>query len=199
MGIASFLSLWGRLKRLPRTGWLIGGVDRAAAESIADHVSRTVLITSILCDQINSGREYSVDSEKALKMALLHDLPEVYISDMGKEATRYVGVEVKRRAEEKAVKDLLAMLPANLKEGYSDLLTEFRNQESIESRLVRVADKLEAVLQASEYGRAGYHHGMTEGMLKELKGAAKVCDNQHVNDLIGDVMESFDLTAVGGE
>jgi len=196
LGLAVFLDLWGRLKSLPRSGWLIGGVGRAAAESIADHVSRTVLITSIFCDLINSGQEYSVDCEKALKMALLHDLPEVYTSDMGKETTQYIGLEVRRRAEEKALKDLLAMLPRNLQDGYWDISAEFRSQKSIESQLVRVADKLEVVLQALEYEKAGYLHGLTKGMLEELDGAAKICDNPLINDVIRDVKENFGIVSV---
>ena len=199
MRLAVFLSLCGRLKRLPRSGWLIGGVSRAAVESIADHVSRTVLITSILCDLINSGKEYSVDSEKALKMALLHDLPEVYTSDMGKETTQYIGLEVRRKAEEKALKDLLDMLPHELQEDYWDILAEFSKQKSIESQLVRVADKLEAVLQALEYEKAGHLHGLTKGMLEDLEEAARVCDNQHVNDLIRDVKEDFGIATVEGK
>jgi 5'-deoxynucleotidase YfbR-like HD superfamily hydrolase len=193
MSTIAFLSLFSRLKRLPRTGWLMGGIDKAASESIADHVSRTALITSVVSDAMNSGGEYSVNSEIALKMALLHDLPEVYISDVSKESTQYLGVDNKKTAEERATKDLLGMLPQEVRDGYWEALTDYRDQQSIESRIVRFSDKLEALLQALEYEKAGYVHGLTAGMLRDVEEAAKSCDNQYVNGLVTDVLNYFNL------
>ncbi|WP_457743107.1 HD domain-containing protein, partial [Thermococcus sp.] len=77
----------GNLKRLPRTGWLLRGVPNP--ESIADHSFRVALITLFLADELKA-RGVEVNTEKALKIALLHDIGETRITDIPKSAQYYL-------------------------------------------------------------------------------------------------------------
>jgi putative hydrolase of HD superfamily len=131
------------LKCVPRSGWTLRGV--AAAESVAEHTWGTALVTLVLAE----GAEESLDREKALTIALLHDLPERVLSDIPSPAMRYFPDGAKHQAEENALEELLSTLPdaARLREWW----LEFENRTTPEGRLVRDADRLEMLLQALAY------------------------------------------------
>ncbi|NJE04481.1 HD family hydrolase [Thermococcus sp. MV11] len=138
----------GNLKRLPRTGWLLRGVPNP--ESIADHSYRVALITLFLADELKV-KGVDVNVERALKMALLHDLAEARITDIPLTAQYYID---KGKAEKKAAMELFIKTP---KPGeYFRLWREYEEELSLEGRLVKFADKLEMLIQAYEYERAGF-------------------------------------------
>lgn len=146
--IGLFLEV-GKLKRLPRMGWLLRGVPNP--ESVADHSFRVAFITLLLADELKK-RGVDTDVEKALKIALLHDLGESKITDLPLGAQRYID---KKKAEKKAVMELLLEV-GNKSLEYFKLFEEYEEESSLEGRLVKFADKLEMVLQAYEYEKAGF-------------------------------------------
>jgi len=86
-------------------------------------------------------------------MALLHDLPESVVTDLPSKAVDLIGRATKRRAERDAWDRLL---PAgSVLDEWRASWDEYENGVSAEARLVRAADKLELLLQAFEYERAG--------------------------------------------
>ncbi len=142
--ILDFFKDAGDLKRIPRSGWVKRGVP--APESVADHTFRTTLIAMVLSDL------HGLDTQNAMRMAVLHDLAEVIIGDpLPKERS---GGDVDLR-EEAAMKSLLEKLPERLKALYNKTWQEFREGTSEEARLVREADTLERLLQAFEYESGG--------------------------------------------
>ena len=139
----------GNLKRLKRTGWLLRGVP--VPESIADHSFRTALITMFLGDELRR-RGIEVDVERAVRIALIHDLGEARITDIPLPAQRYFDeVNGERQA-------LSEMLGENGMEGYVDLFDEYENESTPEGRLVRFADRLEMLIQAVEYEESGFRN-----------------------------------------
>lgn len=150
----------GKLKKLPRMGWLLRGVQNP--ESVAEHAFRVAFITLFLGDELKK-RGVEINVEKALKIALLHDLAEARITDLPLEAQKYVD---KKKAERKAMMDILGAERVE----YFKLFQEYEEETSPEGRLVKFADKLEMVLQAWEYKKAG-SKGLDEfwGALKYLK------------------------------
>ncbi|WP_457751388.1 HD domain-containing protein [Thermococcus sp.] len=138
----------GNLKRLPRTGWLLRGVPYP--ESIADHSYRVALITLFLADELKA-KGVEVNTEKALKIALLHDVGEVRTTDIPKTAQYYLD---KGRAEKKAVMELLLTGPRPRE--YFKLWRDYEEGTSLEGRLVKFADRLEMLIQAYEYEKAGF-------------------------------------------
>jgi len=140
----------GNLKKLPRTGWLLRGVPDP--ESIADHSYRVALITLFLADELKA-KGVEIDVERALKIALLHDLAEARVTDVPLTAQYYLD---KGRAEKKAAMELFIKTP-NPKE-YFRLWREYEEGLSLEGRLVKFADKLEMLIQALEYEKAGFRN-----------------------------------------
>ncbi|MBM3216505.1 HD family hydrolase [Candidatus Poribacteria bacterium] len=139
------------LKNLPRTGWRLRGIRDG--ESIADHCFRTSFAAMMLADALR-GRGYDLDAERILRMALLHEIAEARIGDIPFPALAHLPESEKAAAEESAARYLLEPL-GGLGDQYRDIWQEYEARETPESLVVRVADKLEMLLQAWEYERAG--------------------------------------------
>lgn len=145
------------LKQLPRTGWLLHGVQ--PCESVADHTTGVALLTLALASAINvewqaAGLERPIDAGRAVMLAVLHDLAESVVTDLPRRTTQLIGAEIKRRAEAQALTDILTGLPGN--DDYATLWAEYAMTSSPEARLVHDADALEMVHQALQYERAGH-------------------------------------------
>lgn len=152
-GILDLLLAGNRLKTLKRQGWSQRGV--LAPESIAEHSHQVALVSLILLDLCG----VALDREKALTIALLHDLAEAVLTDIPEPALRHLGREAKRQAEESALRELLAGTPRT--EEYVSWWREFEEESTPEGRMVRDADRLELVVQAYAYEQAG-HRGLDE-------------------------------------
>ncbi len=156
---ASIVALFSHivaLKSLPRTGWLLAGVLQP--ESVADHSYGTAMLATFLCDLINlepanEGLARPLDAAKVARMALVHDLAESVLTDLPKRAGELLGRAVKHEAERRAMQHILAGFPAGLE--YEALWAEYEASATPEARLVHDADKLDMVLQARAYRRAG--------------------------------------------
>jgi putative hydrolase of HD superfamily len=133
--ISHFLFEAGMLKRTPRSGWQFLG---SGNESVADHVFRTVMITYALAR--NDG---SVDTDRAIKLALVHDLPEARTGDLN-----YMNQKYAEADEQRAAEDLAKDLPFG--EELLDLLSEYNEASSAESVLVHDADQLEFLMSLKE-------------------------------------------------
>lgn len=170
------------LKRLPRTGWLLNGVQ--PCESVADHTTGVALLTLTLAGAINAGWAEAglarpLDVGRAVTLAILHDLAESVVTDLPKRATALLGVEHKRRAEAATMTEIFAGAPAA--DDYTTLWAEYTAQSSPEARLVHDADTLEMVHQALQYARAGHrtldefwrghrwHYGLCEHLYEVLQ------------------------------
>ena len=145
-GFVKIFSTSGRLKSEPRKGW-ISKLSISDPESVSDHCFRTALMTMILSDS------KGLDTGKAVKLALLHDLPESLVGDATPEERHG---EAKIELETAAMKRLLADLPPDLKREYQELWYDFIGCRSPEAELVRQVDKLEMALQAHEYVKKGH-------------------------------------------
>ena len=145
-GLIEFISEAGRLKRLPRTGWVESGVPDP--ESVADHSFRVALIALVLAE------ERGLDALRVVRMALIHDLAEAETGDLTP-AQKGAAPEDAMRAEEAAMARIVDRLPGKLRGTYAAAWREFCESATEEARLVRDADKLEMVIQASEYQSAG--------------------------------------------
>jgi putative hydrolase of HD superfamily len=145
-----------RLKRLPRTGWLLAGVSQP--ESVAEHTCATALLAYFLAELINQapdahGLADPLDVGRVAAIALVHDLAESDLSDLPRQATRLLGEPVKHAAEARALGELFSALPTG--ERMLALWHEYAEAATPEARLVRDADKLEMVYQAWSYEQAG--------------------------------------------
>ena len=90
----------------------------------------------------------SLDSEKVLKMAILHDWAESKIGDFMPEQ---IGYDKKSELENYAMSEILESLPQKIQDDYQNIWDEFLSRETPESKLVYELDKLEMALQAKIY------------------------------------------------
>ena len=109
------------------------------AESDAEHSWHLALFLMLLEDHLDK-----LDMAKLLKLAVIHDLPEIYAGD----TNPYRGNTAdKEQREMKAARRLFAMLPEPLGQRLLDLFNEYVDQETIESQIVKAADKLMPLVQ----------------------------------------------------
>lgn len=139
--LLQFFMMSGRLKAELRRGWVTKlGMDRP--ESVADHSYRTALITLVFSDSLG------LDTGKALRLALLHDLPEAIVGDATPEER---SGKRKTDMETKAMEELLSELSKEQRALYREAWQEFIEGKTPEARLVHQVDKLEMAIQAWEY------------------------------------------------
>ncbi len=146
--VLDLLTRTARLKHLPRTGWLMRGVN--TPESIAAHSHGVSLITLLLLDRIDEP----LDRDRALSMAVLHDLPEAVMGDIPTPAARHLPDGAKTAAETGIFEEMTAETDTTNR--WQGLWREFTAAETPEARLVRDADKLDMFLQALLYQRSGH-------------------------------------------
>lgn len=159
-----------QLKRIPRSGWLQRGIGPSDTESVAEHTYGTALAALLLVDMIDE----EVNLGRLLVICLLHDLAETHLLDLPPTATRHLAPTVKRRAEQSALRLLLSGVHSA--QELEELWLEFEDASSVEGRLARDADKLEMMIQAASYERAGWR-GLEEywAMIAEHQWFFPVC------------------------
>ena len=109
----------------------------------AEHSFRVALYALMIAKQEKKGNH-----EKILKMALLHDLPESRCTDVDHIQRQYV-----QRDEEMATEDIFS--GTVLYEEAIPLLKEYHDRKSIESKIVKDADLIDADVEFREVIVAG--------------------------------------------
>jgi putative hydrolase of HD superfamily len=141
----------GPLHDLPRTGWILRGVRDA--ESIGDHVLATCFLALALGPRV----EPRIDVERAVALALVHDVPEALFGDLPRTAAELLPAGAKAEAESRAATRLLGPLSDHALR----LWDEHKAMGTREARFVRVCDRLQLGLRLLAYQRAG-HAGLDE-------------------------------------
>jgi len=165
--LVDFFNEVGKLKEMPRRGWVLRNVKNP--ESIAGHTFRTAIIAWLLGEQ-----RRGLNIEKVIKMALIHDLCEIYAGDTTpydsilpknkKKRAQLLNVwprfspaekkalaEKKYKKESKALERLISKLPCDLKKEIRKLWIDYEKCLSPEGRFFHQADRIENFLQAVEY------------------------------------------------
>ncbi len=165
--ILKFLIEAGKLKKMPRTGFVWLGIKNP--ETIAQHLFRVAILNWVLAKEAKN-----LDLTKVIQISLVHDLCEVYAGDVtpywgllphDKEKrkeilTRWVRLpkkikkqrDKKKFAKEKeSLKKLVKRLNPRLKEEITNCWFEYEKMLTKEGRFVKQGDKIETLLQAIEY------------------------------------------------
>ncbi|MFB6263764.1 MAG: HD family hydrolase [Bradymonadaceae bacterium] len=144
------LSRAQRLEDLPRSGWLPAGVDDP--ESVASHSWEVVVVTLWLADR----SERDVDVERAVRIAVVHDIAEALVTDLPRPVKELVGVDAVAEAEAEAADQLLGALPEDWRQAHE----AYQRRSSIEAKLVKAADRLQMYAKALQYD--SQHRGDVE-------------------------------------
>ncbi|MCL5010752.1 MAG: HD domain-containing protein [Patescibacteria group bacterium] len=162
----------GKLKDKKRRGWLTHQIDNC--ETTASHTFRLAVLAWMF------GKRKRFNTEKMIKMALAHDLCEVFAKDetpydpllpanfnslQDKKKTEMIlskwpkfslvqkqkKSELKHKRECAALKKLTAKLPLHWGKEIMDLWNDFEFGLSREGRFMKQLDKAENFLQGMEY------------------------------------------------
>ncbi len=148
MDLLEFAKKVRELKELKRTGWIEKGVRDP--ESVADHSFMLAVLAYVY------SKKLGLDTDKCVKMALLHDICEVYsgdIPDKVRDEDQPVPDSEKKKLEERGLKKMISLLPEDFAKEIYGLWKEFEARETKEARLVKDLDKLEMCMQAGEYSK----------------------------------------------
>ena len=145
------------LADLPRTGWLLRGVR--PCESIADHSFGVAFLAMLLVDAIRAEGG-TIDGERTLRMALVHDAAEAKTGDLPMPNKTPRMSEALRDLEDTVARELL---PPPQYEAWADL----ERGDSTEARVVKAADKAQMMIKALAYER------QKRGQLDEFWSNAK--------------------------
>jgi len=153
---ADFLFETGMLSKTPRSGFFFLG---SGEQSVAEHINRVCYVGFALANMVPN-----INASKVIEMCLFHDLAEARVSDLN-----YVHQKYTKRDEESAIKDLTSTLPFGNK--INEILNEYEERESYESKLAKDADNLELILSLKEQIDIGNERAKfwIESAVKRLK------------------------------
>lgn len=168
------------LKDEKRTGWELRNIEEP--ESVADHSWGVALLTLLY------GEEVGIETEKALEMAIVHDIAEAETGDFVTrdiDEKQEVDKEEKEELEEKAVEKLSGLLDSS---ELQSIWQEYEERETQEAKFVKDMDMIDMCLTAlkyekedrydpeednenfQEYERLDEFFATTEPRIKTLKG-----------------------------
>jgi putative hydrolase of HD superfamily len=136
--LISFLKELEKLKKIERRNYF-PDIDRA--ENDAEHSWHLTMF--LLVFDADLPRE--LDRLRMVKMALLHDLAEIYAGDTFAFDSSHKKTQEAREAL--ALKKLLSKLPEDLRMEFEHLSSEFQIGATEEAKVVRAFDKIQALHQ----------------------------------------------------
>lgn len=146
--ILTFLKRSSKLKSAPRFRASL----KKDGDSVAEHSWRLALMVFVIGNQCKAD----INIDRALAIALLHDLAEAKTGDLdayefmsGKRSTTQ-----KMADEEHAMAELTADL--SFGEWIRYIWEDYKDQKSVEAKFVKALDKLEAFLHIAECGVQNY-------------------------------------------
>jgi putative hydrolase of HD superfamily len=144
--IFDFLKISGNLKNVYR----YGDVEILNDESTADHSWRLALVAMIFIKELN----LKINTEHALKLAIIHDLPESITGDITANRTM---VDSKLRKEKekneiKAINRLKNLLPEIQGSEIHKLWHDYEYSKTKEAKFIKALDKIEAYINWIEAG-----------------------------------------------
>jgi putative hydrolase of HD superfamily len=161
-----------RLKNIKRTGW-VSKAKILRAESVADHSYSLTALSMIFSDLLG------LDTEKVVKMSIIHDLAESIIGDYMPEE---ISIREKQIKEDNAMKIVISSFPENLAVIYSNIWKEYCLNQTKEARLVKQLDKVEMFLQANFYLKNGYSYKFLSPFLDVLDNLEVGSEVKRKND-----------------
>ena len=115
--------------------------SKGRPESVAEHSWRISLMAMLLKDEFPD-----VDMDKVTAMCLIHDLGECFTGDI----PAFKKTSENRKTEESLLYQWVDTLPAEVSARMRALYTEMEAQETLEAKIYKSLDKIEAVLQHNE-------------------------------------------------
>ena len=126
-----------RLKDTPRHCT----TSKGRRESVAEHSWRISLMALLLRNEFPEA-----DMDKVVSMCLIHDLGECFTGDI----PTFMKSDADRVTEDSLLRQWVSGLPAEVSKELTILYDEMDAQQTLESKIYKALDKLEAVIQHNE-------------------------------------------------
>ncbi|MFB6199860.1 MAG: HD domain-containing protein [Candidatus Nanohaloarchaea archaeon] len=140
----NFLELFrdiNEIKHKEREGWKKHGVE-TPRDTIASHSYGAAIIGWIVAEKHN------LDSDKMVKMLLIHDLIMAHIPDVKPEDEGY---ESKKSMEMQKADELIQKMPEEIREEFKELFEEHQAEKTEFSQVANESDKIDTLLQSLLY------------------------------------------------
>ena len=177
----AFLSEIDRLKGVLRQVLI---QDSSRQENTAEHSWHLAMAVLVM----HSHVELPINLEKAMKMALLHDLVEIDAGDTF--AYDKIGAVDKQARELEAIQRLSSLLPSDLGTEFKNIWLEFEEKKSNESRFVSAMDRaLPIIANYQTQGHAWKKHGIKKyQVIERNKEIQNLCPHfwAHLLELLDD-------------
>lgn len=152
MGVSDFFAFAARTKYINR--WAL--MRNTRYETLSEHSAQVAEIAHALAVIGNKRLGKNYNAERAALLGLYHDLPEIITGDLPT-PVKYFSEETKsayKAVEKNASKQLLSMLPNDLKGNFEPLFKKKADDREL-WHLVKSADKICAYLKCIEERNAG--------------------------------------------
>lgn len=136
---------YNHMKNIYRQGWLthlVGMEHEKKTESIADHSYSVAMLALIIIEKY----KLDLNMEKCLKLALTHELGEIYEGD---HVAYSIDNNEKHKLELQAIDKLLN--PISFENDIKELWLEYDEIKTKEAKFIKQVDKLECIIQGCCY------------------------------------------------
>jgi len=158
--LIEFLKVIEKTKQIERQIYISG---RQRLETDAEHAWHVAMFVVLF------EKEFpKLDVAKMLKMALIHDLVEIYAGDTFAFDKNHKKSQKER--EDKAAKRLFKKLPKDLEKEFWSFYQEYENSTTQESKIAKSFDKLQPILQnILSQGKSWKKHQVTYNDIDDYK------------------------------
>ncbi len=189
MGGNDFFAFTARTKYINR--WAL--MRNTRYETLSEHSAEVAQLSYALAVIGNERLARDYNCERAALLGLYHDIPEIITGDLPT-PVKYYSDETKKAyksVEKNAVKQLLSMLPEDLKPKYEPLFGK-KSEDRKLWHLVKAADKISAYLKCIDERKAGNSEFLEAE--KTLKKTLSSLDCEEAEIFIADFLPSYEKT-----
>lgn len=115
--------------------------SKGRVESVAEHSWRISLMAFLLKNEFKE-----LDMDRVIQMCLIHDLGECFTGDI----PTFLKTDQDRKIEDSLLYQWVETLPEEVSNEMKQLYIEMGEQKTLESKVFKALDKLEAVIQHNE-------------------------------------------------
>lgn len=184
----SFFAFLSRMRHIYRWS-LMRNVTR---ENIQEHSLQAAMIAHGLAVIRNKYFSGDVNAEKVALLAVYHDSNETITGDLPT-PIKYFNPEIRgayKDLETVSKEKLLSLLPGELRDEYRSIL--FYDEQSVEGRIVKAADRICAYIKCMEELKAG--NGEFQKAQQSILKKIQAIDLPEVKYFMDHFLENFSLT-----